>query len=512
MNIQQATEQIRGAIRAYLAKDEHGLFCIPFHMQRPLVMFGPPGVGKTAVVAQIAREEGINFVSYSITHHTRQSALGLPFITQENFDGHPYSMSEYTMSEIIAAVYRAQEKTGVHQGILFLDEINCVSETLAPALLQFLQYKTFGMHELPCGWIIVTAGNPPEYNRSAREFDPAMMDRLKRIDVEPDLEVWQEYAATHGVHPAVTTFLESKPGSFYKVQASAQGTNLVTARGWEDLSRMLQTYERLNLPANETLVRQYLQDNTIAMEFAAYYELFCKYQDDYKIQDILDGANSAVLCERVKEARFDERLALVGIITDALQHRIHGVIELEQALFLVKQDLLSLEDTLGTCDAQSAVQLLHARIQATKDAPDMSNALNGVNVVGDVLVVKAEYIQSLEGLASAVAFESNATTTSFEKVKTAYNARVKEQRELAMKGTQSLDNAFLFLDGALGESSQESLVLTTKLSLDPLMVRFVGQYGSEQYMKHNKSLLLADRGLQLLSEIQSLDGLSELAD
>ena len=89
---------------------------------------------------------------------------------------------------------------------------------------------------------------------------------------------------------------------------------------------------------------------------------------------------------------------------------------------------------------------------------------------------------------------------------------MKEQRELATKGTQSLDNAFLFLDGALGESSQESLVLTTKLSLDPLMVRFVGQYGSEQYMKHNKSLLLADRGLQLLSEIQSLDGLSELAD
>ena len=142
----------------------------------------------------------------------------------------------------------------------------------------------------------------------------------------------------------------------------------------------------------------------------------------------------------------------------------------------------------------------------------MSNALNGVNVVGDVLVVKAEYIQSLEGLASAVTFESNATTTSFDKAKTAYNARVKEQRELATKGTQSLDNAFLFLDGALGESSQESLVLTTKLSLDPLMVRFVGQYGSEQYMKHNKSLLLADRGLQLLSEIQSLDGLNELAD
>ena len=87
---------------------------------------------------------------------------------------------------------------------------------------------------------------------------------------------------------------------------------------------------------------------------------------------------------------------------------------------------------------------------------------------------------------------------------------MKEQRALASAGVSSLDNAFSFLDDALGESSQESLVLTTKLSLDPLTVKFVGQYGSEQYMKHNKSLLLTDRGLDLLSEIQSLDGLDEL--
>ncbi|MBR3257658.1 MAG: AAA family ATPase, partial [Eggerthellaceae bacterium] len=184
-----AHTQIVGAVKAYLSRDEHGLYRIPFHMQRPIIMFGPPGVGKTAIVAQIAEELGINFVAYSITHHTRQSALGLPFITTKTYGGKEYAVSEYTMSEIIGSAYDAIEESGVSEGILFLDEVNCVSETLAPAMLQFLQYKTFGQHRLPEGWVIVCAGNPPEYNRSAREFDPVTMDRLKRIDVEPDVDV-----------------------------------------------------------------------------------------------------------------------------------------------------------------------------------------------------------------------------------------------------------------------------------------------------------------------------------
>ena len=69
------------------------------------------------------------------------------------------------MSEIIASVYEYIEQTGKKEGILFIDEINCVSETLAPAMLQFLQNKTFGTHKVPQGWIIVAAGNPPAYNK-----------------------------------------------------------------------------------------------------------------------------------------------------------------------------------------------------------------------------------------------------------------------------------------------------------------------------------------------------------
>ena len=75
------------------------------------------------------------------------------------------------MSEIIASVFETIAATGSKEGILFLDEINCVSEKLAPAMLQFLQYKVFGQYKVPDGGIVVIAGNPPEYNNSVREFD-----------------------------------------------------------------------------------------------------------------------------------------------------------------------------------------------------------------------------------------------------------------------------------------------------------------------------------------------------
>lgn len=137
MNIKQAKTELKNTIRAYLSTDEQGLPRIDFVKQRPVLLMGPPGIGKTAVMEQLAAECDLALVSYTITHHTRQSAVGLPMIVQRKFGGVEYSATEYTMSEIIGSVYQAMERTGKKQGILFLDEINCVSETLAPTMLQF---------------------------------------------------------------------------------------------------------------------------------------------------------------------------------------------------------------------------------------------------------------------------------------------------------------------------------------------------------------------------------------
>ena len=78
MNIQRAKQEIKDTIEAYLDKDEYGVYRIPEIRQRPVLLMGPPGVGKTQIMEQIASECDIGLVAYTITHHTRQSAIGLP--------------------------------------------------------------------------------------------------------------------------------------------------------------------------------------------------------------------------------------------------------------------------------------------------------------------------------------------------------------------------------------------------------------------------------------------------
>ncbi len=496
MNIKQAKEQIANAMQAYFTKGEYGGFAIPQQRQRPVFLLGAPGIGKTAIMEQIASELDVGFISYSMTHHTRQSALGLPFIATRTYDGVEQRVSEYTMSEIIAAVNDLIAATGKDEGILFLDEINCVSETLTPAILQFLQYKTFGRHRLPEGWIVVTAGNPPEYNRSTHDFDIATWDRLKRIDVEPDFEVWREYACDTGVHPAVIAYLQAKPDDFCVVESTVDGKAFVTARGWDDLSQMMKIYERIDLPIDEDLIAQYLQHDRIAKRFATYYELFRTYRSEYRIDAILSGDADDELVQRAKDAGFDERVALVGLIMDALGCRLENAVKRQTVVERIHAAMEQVRDDSTASHGQDDI-----RPQCRKAVDDFDGEVQRRTAAGALMPGDRDIV--MQARAFFAQMESSAAPVSLDEARSRFAACVDELDDLAASVSGALGASFTFCEDAFDEG-QEMLLLVTDLAANRAGMAFINEQGCPQFFVHSKKLLFNERGRDILGRMDDL--------
>ena len=493
MNIKEAKNYIKDTVSAYLKKDEFGDYRISVERQRPIFMIGAPGIGKTAIMGQIAEELNIALVSYSMTHHTRQSALGLPFIKEKKYGDSTVSVSEYTMSEIIASVYDTMEESGIKEGILFLDEINCVSETLYPSMLQFLQYKVFGKHTVPQGWVIVTAGNPPEYNRAVREFDVVTLDRLKVLRVEADYPAWKAYALASDIHGAITGFLESNKESFYKVETTVYGKNYVTARGWEDLSDMIKLYEEDDKPVTDSLTCQYITDEKTAKEFSAYYDLYNKYKRQYDVEAVFSGNLSDEAMKTAASASADERLALTGLLADTLRSEMKEILEIHRHLAQVRAGVAAVAGAEGGEAGKKLDQL----IDAAKDAMTRRSRAGSLS--------NAERTRGKR----TIKFYTDAKKRigSGENIKDIYNDNVVSLKADVERVLKRTDNLFDGMDKTFGAESNEMLVLVTELTLGDDTSEFLSDFGSASYEKYNSVLKVGDRAENLRREIIELTGL-----
>ncbi|MBE5851848.1 MAG: AAA family ATPase [Lachnospiraceae bacterium] len=495
MNINSAKQYIKDTVSLYLKKDEFGEYRIPVQRQRPIFMIGAPGIGKTAIMEQIAQELSVGLVAYSMTHHTRQSALGLPYIKHQEYDGQQVDVTEYTMSEIISSIYDVMENSGIKEGILFLDEINCVSETLAPSMLQFLQYKVFGKHSVPEGWVIVTAGNPPQYNKSVREFDIVTLDRLKVLDVEADYQTFKAYAGMNQIHSAILTYLELKPEHFYYMETTVNGKNYVTARGWEDLSQILQLYEESNLPVEEDLVSQYLRSDKIVKEFTAYYDLYQKYKQDYKVEDILSGNPTEGAISKANNAPFDERLSLLGMLLDKIQ--------LEMKEVMQQADYLSvLKPMLQACMKLASKEEMEAYI--TKQITAKQNYMKSMSAAqalsGDMKYQTKSVIAFLDMALKKIAVQEDCIAA----LRTLFTDKVGNMQNRTKEVSERLHNLFEFVESAF-KGGNEMLIFVTELTVNTESAKFIATFGSEDYRKYNDELMITERQNKYLQEIEALD-------
>ena len=469
MNIKRAKQEITNTVRAYLSRDAQGFYRIPQIRQRPILLMGPPGIGKTQVMEQIAGECDLALVSYTITHHTRQSAIGLPYIVKRKYGGREKSVTEYTMSEIIASVYERMEASGKKEGILFIDEINCVSETLAPAMLQFLQGKTFGNQKVPDGWIIVAAGNPAEYNRSVREFDVVTLDRLRVMNIEADYGVWREYASEQMVHGSILSYLDIHRENFYRMETTVDGREFVTARGWEDLSDLLKTYESLGIECDYPQITQFVRDSATAAEFAAFYDMYKRYENAYMLDDILKGQADLAVRERFKSAGLDEKIGVIGLISAKLNSEFNEFARKRA----VADRLFSMVKKAGDANVKTTFA---DEVRVLKDELSRGRATGLLSDERSVVLNSAAetaggWIQEdIEGLRDKF-FEFN------------------EAVESDADGIRSmLDNIYDFLEDTKTDGT-ELVLFTTELSSGSRSLEFIRDEGYERFFGYNRELL-----------------------
>lgn len=237
------------------------------------------------------------------------------------FDDCKYT--EFTMSEIIASVMKECEK-GHTEGILMLDEFNCVSETILPTMLAFLQTKNIGEYKLPEGWCIVLAGNPPESNKSARSLDAALTDRVRKLSVEFKAEDFLEFAKEKQFHPVIVDFLNSNHSNIYVVSDDKKNMDPVTTRGWENLSNTLYVYEKMSEKIDVGLVNQFIKSDRVAIDFMNYYafsKIGCEMKD---LEKVFKGVELSEYSEKWSKYNAATLWSVIDFMGRILSDKVRG--------------------------------------------------------------------------------------------------------------------------------------------------------------------------------------------
>lgn len=223
MQISQAAAVLKVAVRADL----------------PVMLWGPPGIGKSDLVHQLAEDTSRALIDVRISQLDSVDLRGVPNVR----DG----ITVWNPPEFLP---RDENSTG----ILFLDEINHGSTSTMAAAYQLVLNRQLGKYRLPAGWSIVAAGNRLQDRSIVNNMSAALRNRFIHIDVEVNLDDWCIWANRHGIDPNVIGFLRYRPTLLN--EADLAGTDskrsqevaqrlkdakaFATPRSWSFLSKLLQ--------------------------------------------------------------------------------------------------------------------------------------------------------------------------------------------------------------------------------------------------------------------------------
>jgi hypothetical protein len=192
----------------------------------PAFVWGPPGIGKSSIVRQIAEDRGLEFLDLRLSLLDPTDLKGIPFFDPESRQG-------------VWAPPSFLPKEGESRGILFLDEINSAPPAVQASAYQLVLDRRVGEYVLPEGWSIVAAGNRESDRGVVYRMPPPLANRFVHLEMEVSLEDWKAWAYRTGVAAELIAFLGFEPPMLFAFDPGSVEKAFPTPRSWSYVDRML---------------------------------------------------------------------------------------------------------------------------------------------------------------------------------------------------------------------------------------------------------------------------------
>lgn len=191
--------------------------------RQPVFIWGGPGVGKSAVVHQLAAVLKVTLRDVRALLLDPVDLRGLPFLGKDG-------RSQWATPDFLP-------KDG--SGILFLDELNAAPGMVQASCYQLVLDRKLGEYTLPDGWAIVAAGNRDSDRAVTTRMPTPLRNRFVHLEFEVDLHEWSEWAIQAGIRPEVLAFLRFRPELLSAFDRDQNA--FPSPRSWEFVSRILES-------------------------------------------------------------------------------------------------------------------------------------------------------------------------------------------------------------------------------------------------------------------------------
>ena len=278
-----------------------------FKTKRPIFLWGPPGIGKSDVVQEIATELEGYVIDLRMAQMEPTDIRGIPFYNKDinKMDwAHPVDLPDEEFAKQFPIV------------VLFLDEMNSAPPAVQAAGYQLILNRRVGKYKLPDNVVIVAAGNRDSDKGVTYRMPMPLANRFLHLEMRADFTSWQNWAVNKGIHKDVVGYLSFAKQDLYDFDSKSASRAFATPRSWCFVSDLLDDEAGIDTDTLFNLVAGAVGEG-LAVKFAAHRKIAGKMPEP---SDILSGKVKDLAVKEIS-AMYSLTISMCYELRDALENK-----------------------------------------------------------------------------------------------------------------------------------------------------------------------------------------------